>query len=101
MSKPLKNLFRRIADLFRSNKPTHKVIQSQAPSPKPTIIQRVKRAERGEPVLENTSFYKDKKRVFLGKISGFADKQERAFEQAHLKAYLAGHRLFQFGLMPD
>jgi len=39
----------------------------------------------------------NKIRQFGGKINGFADKHERAFENAHLKAYLKGHKVFNFG----
>lgn len=37
------------------------------------------------------------KRTFLGKLKDFANKQERNFEKAHLKAYLKGHQFFSFG----
>ena len=33
-------------------------------------------------------------RKFLGKTTGFADKKERNFEKNHLKAYLAGRKIF-------
>lgn len=36
-------------------------------------------------------------RKFLGKTEGFTDKQEKRFEQAHLRGYLSGHPLFQYG----
>ena len=38
-----------------------------------------------------------KTRSFGGKIDNFTDKQERAFEKAHLKAYLKGAKTFKFG----
>ena len=41
------------------------------------------------------------RRHFGGKLSGFADKQERAFEQKHLKAYLKGAESFPFGKDKD
>lgn len=37
-------------------------------------------------------------RKFTGKLSGFDDKQERRYQQKHLKAYLKGHQLFQIGI---
>lgn len=41
------------------------------------------------------------KRQFLGtngnKVSDFVSKQERAFQKAHLKAYLKGKQYFNFG----
>ncbi len=41
------------------------------------------------------------KRQFLGtignKVSDFVSKQERAFQKAHLKAYLKGKRYFNYG----
>lgn len=41
------------------------------------------------------------KRQFLGtignKVTDFVSKQERAFQKAHLKAYLKGSKYFQFG----
>lgn len=33
---------------------------------------------------------------FLGKIVNFDSKHEKAFEDRHLKAYLAGHERFQY-----
>ena len=36
-------------------------------------------------------------RKFLGKTSNFRNKQERAYNQAALQAYLKGKRLFQYG----
>jgi hypothetical protein len=36
-------------------------------------------------------------RKFLGKTTGFADKKERNFEKNHLKAYLAGRKIFSYG----
>jgi hypothetical protein len=36
-------------------------------------------------------------RKFLGKTEGFKDKQERNFENKHLKAYLNGHTHFIHG----
>jgi len=38
-------------------------------------------------------------RSFGGKIDNFTDKQERAFEKAHLKAYLKGHKVFFYGFI--
>lgn len=38
-------------------------------------------------------------RTFGGKIDGFTDKQERAFEKAHLRAYLRGDKMFYFGFI--
>lgn len=38
-----------------------------------------------------------KTRHFGGKIKDFVDKQERAFEKKHLRAYLRGDKLFQYG----
>lgn len=38
-----------------------------------------------------------KTRHFGGKLTDFNDKQERAFENKHLKAYLRGDKLFQYG----
>ncbi|MCP3682117.1 MAG: hypothetical protein GY861_05440 [bacterium] len=38
---------------------------------------------------------------FLGKTDGFIDKRERAFEKAHLKAYLKGRASFNFGFAPN
>lgn len=40
---------------------------------------------------------KDKKRTFGGKIENFINKEERNFENKHLKAYLKGHEKFRFG----
>jgi len=45
--------------------------------------------------MENT---RELRRSFGGKINGFKDKQERAFEQKHLKAYTKGHKRFRMGL---
>lgn len=36
-------------------------------------------------------------RSFGGKTENFVDKQEQAFEQRHLKAYLKGKKMFQCG----
>lgn len=36
-------------------------------------------------------------RKFLGKIDNFIDKQERAFEKKHLRAYLNGQERFVVG----
>lgn len=36
----------------------------------------------------------EKTRTFGGKINNFTDKNEQAFEKAHLKAYLKGHKMF-------
>lgn len=36
-------------------------------------------------------------REFKGKLSGFRSNEERNFEKKHLKAYLKGETLFQFG----
>ena len=44
---------------------------------------------------------KKTKRCFGGKIDKFSDKQERAFEKAHLKAYLRGDKKFQHGFYTD
>ena len=49
------------------------------------------------PIIENTKYYENKRKKFLGKTENFKDKSERRFEQAHLKAYLAGHRQFPYG----
>ena len=38
-----------------------------------------------------------KRRNFGGKTEGFESKQEKHFEQRHLKAYLKGHKKFKFG----
>jgi len=38
-------------------------------------------------------------RSFGGKTDNFSDKQERAFEKAHLKAYLRGDKMFYFGFI--
>jgi hypothetical protein len=38
-----------------------------------------------------------KRRSFGGKIDNFKDKQERAFEQKHLNAYLKGRSTFNYG----
>lgn len=40
------------------------------------------------------------RRTFGGKIEGFADKWERAFEKKHLKAYLRGDKKFSYGIDP-
>lgn len=40
---------------------------------------------------------KKRSRRFLGKIDGFIDRQEKAFEQKHLKAYLKGQTKFIIG----
>lgn len=42
-----------------------------------------------------------KKRSFGGKIDNFIDRNERAFEQKHLKTYLKGHKRFQIGKYPN
>lgn len=34
------------------------------------------------------------RRSFGGKTDNFSDKQERAFEKAHLRAYLRGDKIF-------
>lgn len=43
----------------------------------------------------------EQKRTFLGtignKVSDFVSKQERAFQKAHLKAYLKGKQYFNYG----
>lgn len=39
----------------------------------------------------------EKTRTFGGKINNFTDKNEQAFEKAHLKAYLKGHKMFFYG----
>ena len=36
-------------------------------------------------------------RKFLGKLNNFSSKEERAFENKHLKAYLKGIKQFTFG----
>ncbi len=41
------------------------------------------------------------KRSFGGKIDGFVDKNERAFEKKHLKGYLNGDEYFIFGKDAD
>lgn len=48
---------------------------------------------------ETTSVVLEKKttRAFGGKTSGFINNQERNFEKAHLKAYLAGKKTFRQG----
>ena len=38
------------------------------------------------------------KKKFGGKTDGFYDGNERAFEQAHLKAYLGSKKRFIFGV---
>jgi len=44
---------------------------------------------------------KKTKRSFGGKINKFSDKQERAFEKAHLKAYMNGDKKFRHGFYTD
>ena len=44
---------------------------------------------------------KKTKRSFGGKIDNFSDKQERAFEKAHLKAYLGGGKKFRHGFLTN
>jgi hypothetical protein len=46
-----------------------------------------------------TTIEVSKARSFGGKINNFTDKQERAFEKAHLKAYLRGDKMFNFGFI--
>ena len=41
------------------------------------------------------------KRTFGGKTDNFTDKQEKAFEKAHLKAYLAGKEYFYYGFITN
>lgn len=47
----------------------------------------------------------EQKRTFLGtignKVSDFVSKQERAFQKAHLKAYLKGKQYFNYGFTYD
>lgn len=40
-------------------------------------------------------------RRFLGKIDNFVDKQEKAYEKKHLKAYLKGDKKFLVGHKPN
>lgn len=42
-----------------------------------------------------------KKRSFGGKIDNFIDKEERAFEKRHLRAYIKGWKRFQQGRNPE
>lgn len=39
----------------------------------------------------------EKKRKFLGKTENFENKKDRTFHQRMPKAYLAGHKFFNFG----
>lgn len=49
----------------------------------------------------NTHINKNRKpgwdRKFLGKLTGFVDKEEQRFEQKHLDAYIKGQEEFQWG----
>lgn len=42
-----------------------------------------------------------KTRAFGGKTDNFESKEERRFEQKHLKAYLKGNRLFRHGYIKN
>lgn len=46
---------------------------------------------------EYLEFTKDKRRYFGGKTEDFESKEEKLFEQAHLKAYLKGRDTFRHG----
>lgn len=36
-------------------------------------------------------------RQFLGKLTGFSSPEEKNYEQRHLKAYIKGQQLFNYG----
>lgn len=44
---------------------------------------------------------KEKTRKFGGKLSGFKNRSEANNEKKHLKAYLAGHKMFTDGFFTD
>ena len=44
--------------------------------------------------MEATTILDEKRRMFGGKVTGFSSREERAHENKHLKAYLAGRPYF-------
>jgi hypothetical protein len=55
------------------------------------------RAERRKAYETTRAVAQSIKRRFLGKVDGFKDAGERAFEQKHLKAYLRGDQFYWYG----